>query len=165
MIVMKKLYLIRHAKTSPPGYFDSDLERPLSETGIKQSEELGRTLKKYKITPELILCSNATRTTQTLSIVKEICNWATEIRYSQSLYLCGWAKLLDELFFIPEETKSVMIIGHSPDLHGLASALTADPVFYTQFPTGSFVEINIVSNWLTCNYQHHELVRFIKPEP
>ena len=66
---MLTLSLLRHAKSSWKNPTLPDRERPLSARGIADASMMGRAMTEHGIDPELVLCSSARRTLDTLSLV------------------------------------------------------------------------------------------------
>src|SRR5689334_6927644 len=64
---MKRLYLLRHAKSSWEDESLADHDRPLSARGRRAAYAVGRYLREHGIEPELVLCSSSTRTRETLA--------------------------------------------------------------------------------------------------
>ena len=66
---VKRLFLLRHAKSSwdDPGLDDHD--RPLAPRGRRASELIAEHLRRERIEPSLVLCSSARRTRETLERV------------------------------------------------------------------------------------------------
>ena len=122
---MLSLALLRHAKSS---WDDSDLDdfdRPLNERGRGAARVMGEALKELHFVPQLILCSPATRTRETLDLVApRFDSHAAEVDFDERLYLTSPETLYARLKAVPIGIKSVLMIGHNPGLHGLALMLT-----------------------------------------
>jgi phosphohistidine phosphatase len=58
---MKKLLLMRHAKSSWDDSNVPDHERPLKKKGKKDAERMGKMLKSKELEPDLIMSSTALR--------------------------------------------------------------------------------------------------------
>src|SRR6185503_11543644 len=65
---MKILYLLRHAKASKDPAFVNDLERPLTEEGIRDAKMVSQALHDQKIRPQKIISSPAARAYSTALI-------------------------------------------------------------------------------------------------
>ena len=68
---MKKLYLIRHAKSSWSNPGLADFERPLNKRGLKDAATMGKVLKKTLLKPNRVLTSSARRALETVEIVAD----------------------------------------------------------------------------------------------
>lgn len=121
---MKKLYLIRHAETVSGSEKCEDKDRKLSPNGIYQSLQLGAHLKERGVRPDLILCSTALRTRETLdNLLNQLDANGCDIRHEDRLYLCGPNEMLNALYQIPDDKTSVMMVAHNPGVSELALAL------------------------------------------
>jgi len=119
------LFLLRHAKSCWNDPSLHDFDRPLSPRGIKACKKMTKHLIKSNIKPELVLCSSARRTHETLDLICGAFDDQTEIRYEYGLYEAGSQALLKRLRRVNRKVSSVMIIGHNTGLEHLALALTS----------------------------------------
>src|SRR3712207_4042833 len=121
---MKTLYLLRHAKSSWANATLADFDRPLNERGKRAAETIGNYLKANSITPELILCSTALRTRETLAIVTQAAELNSEPRYDQRIYEASCSRLVEVISQIENDRNVVMLIGHNPGLEEILLLLT-----------------------------------------
>jgi phosphohistidine phosphatase len=149
---VKRLWLLRHAKSSwdDPGLPDTD--RPLAPRGRRAAELLAAHLAASDIRPSLVLCSSSLRTRQTLATILPILGDALEIRIEQELYGAGAAQLLDRLRQVANRVSSAMLIAHNPGIQDLALALAADghalDRLREKFPTGALATLEFdVKRW------------------
>ncbi|HXD33766.1 MAG TPA: histidine phosphatase family protein [Pyrinomonadaceae bacterium] len=139
---MKTLWLLRHAKSSWSDSTLEDHERPLNDRGHRGALAVGKFIKKNKISPELILCSTATRAQQTLEIIVDVSGFSNEVQNLNSLYLCSTQGLIDHVTSLAESLSSVMMIGHNP---GMESFLTHLSGVEKHMPTAALAEIKVES--------------------
>jgi hypothetical protein len=66
LVPMRRLYLLRHAKSSWEDVGLADHDRPLAPRGRRAAKAIGRHLRDSGIEPELVLCSSARRAQETL---------------------------------------------------------------------------------------------------
>jgi phosphohistidine phosphatase len=122
---MLSLALLRHAKSS---WDDSDLDyfdRPLNERGRAAAKLMGNALRELQFEPQLIVCSPAKRTRETLLLVAPSLHAPdAKVDFDDQLYLTPPETLLARLKSIPFDVNPVLMIGHNPGLHGLALMLT-----------------------------------------
>ena len=121
---MKTLYLLRHAKSSWADGNLADFDRPLNGRGKRAAETIGDYLKANNITPDLILCSTALRTRETLALVTEAAEWTTDVRYDQGIYEASSSRLVEVVSEIENDRDVVMLIGHNSGLEELLFLLT-----------------------------------------
>jgi phosphohistidine phosphatase len=120
---MSALYLLRHAKAEPKNA-GGDRDRVLSERGRADAKAIAAIISKRAVAPELVLCSGAARTRETLAIVLPALNPPPRIVVEDELYLTDGRQLLKRLCRVPEAVESLMLIGHNPGLQELALLLS-----------------------------------------
>jgi phosphohistidine phosphatase len=122
---MKKLYVIRHAKSSWAEPDMADFERPLNERGKTDAPMMGKRLKKAKIHPDLIISSPAKRALKTAKIIaKELDFPKEQIVTDGAIYPGGVSGLLDVIHSLHDSFQTVILVGHNPGLTDLANYLT-----------------------------------------
>jgi phosphohistidine phosphatase len=121
---MPTLYLLRHAKSDWSDLTLPDERRGLSQRGRRDARLLAALLRRDHIEPDLILCSTAQRTRETLELLLAELGHS-EVHLEPELYGASGATLLDRLQRLPEQVSSAMLIGHNPGLQELAVWLTA----------------------------------------
>ncbi len=84
---------------------------------------MGEALKELNFTPDLILCSPAQRTRETLALISQAVKDAP-VTFDDELYLTSQETLYERLKATPVGIKRVLLIGHNPGMHGLALSLT-----------------------------------------
>ncbi|MGB0888173.1 MAG: SixA phosphatase family protein [Vicingaceae bacterium] len=139
---MKSIYLIRHAQSnavnSATGY-----DRPLSEKGLKDAEQISKKVKEYNFSPTLIYCSPAKRTLTTSSFF----NYNTVSVFEKSIYEATLLDLTELINAFPSEHNQIALIGHNPSISLLASYLTGDDKLIQISPC-TVIKINLdVDNW------------------
>ena len=123
---MLTLALLRHAKSSWDTNALDDFARPLAERGRKAAPLMGGYLAAEGLRPDLILCSSAIRTRQTLDLVAPFLGTPRPaVAYVDGLYLASASDLIARLRVVPQRWHTVLMIGHNPGFHDLALALTA----------------------------------------
>ncbi|MBI1937777.1 MAG: phosphohistidine phosphatase SixA [Ignavibacteriales bacterium] len=144
---MKKLYLVRHAKSSWDNPDFSDFDRPLNKRGKHDAPFMGKLLKKENVKPDLIYSSPAVRAITTAQIFADELDYPKKkIVESISIYESGIKELEEIVQKISEEHKSVLIFGHNPALTSFANHLGNK--FIDNVPTCAVVGIEFdVKNW------------------
>jgi len=66
---VKRLFLIRHAKSSWDSSASSDFDRPLNDRGLSDAPKMADYLKTEGILPDFILCSAALRAQTTAKLL------------------------------------------------------------------------------------------------
>jgi len=162
---MKRLLLLRHAKSSwdEPGL--ADHERPLTARGRRASKLMAEHLEQEGITPALVLCSSSKRTRETL---ERIGLDETEERIEDDLYGASAGDLLEALHRLPDEVESVMLIGHNPGIEDLAIQLAGSGPeiarMRQKFPTAALATLDFEGGWRGLAPGGAALVGFVKPK-
>lgn len=139
----RHLYLMRHGKASKKEKF-SDADRPLAKRGRKDVKKLKKMLRAMELKPDLILCSPAARTRETLERVMDVFD-GTEVVFEDMLYNAEADEIVRILNRLSSEKKEVLLIGHNPSLAELvALSKRHEP---ERFPTASLACIEIKGGW------------------
>lgn len=162
------LYLLRHAKSDWNNTFLSDFERSLNQRGRRSASKIASFISTNKIHPELILCSSARRTRETLEIIQHSFNPKTEFSIENELYASSVYDLFKRIQRVPDSIKSLMIIGHNPGIQDLSLELSAPSELRDQisekFPTGSLVDLIIkTESWSSTSPGDAEIISFTTP--
>jgi phosphohistidine phosphatase len=130
--VVKCLTLIRHAKAVDVTDGGADHERVLRDRGRRAAAVVGRQL--AAAPPDLITCSTAARTRETVACA--IATWPDlpVVRYQRELYLASARELLRHIEQIEPEFETVWLVGHNPGLHELALLLARRAAGVESFP-------------------------------
>src|SRR5215813_6039414 len=122
---MRRLMLLRHAKSdwSTPGTRDQD--RPLSVRGRDAAPKMGGYMARHGLLPDLIIASPATRVTETLALVVPAFAKQPKALPDARLYETDAGELLAVIKETPRSVHSLLLIGHNPSLADLASLLMA----------------------------------------
>lgn len=145
------LYLLRHAKSSWADDSLSDRDRPLAPRGRRAAQRLVRYFREQGIAPELVLCSPALRTRQTLELIEPGLGGRTEVFVEDELYGAGAEQLLLRLRRLPGEVDSALVIGHNPGVQDLAVLLVRRgderEQLRAHFPTAALATLAIPTGW------------------
>lgn len=121
---MKQLVLLRHAKSA---WGDLDLDdhaRPLNKRGKMAAPVMGRWLNEAGLVPDIVICSDAVRTRETLALVlPEFDGEKPELVIDEQLYLAPPETILKLVKTHGGTANRVMVIAHNPGLHALALRL------------------------------------------
>jgi len=142
---MKRLLIMRHAKSSWKDESLTDHERPLKKRGKQDAEKMGKVLKNKKIVPDIILCSSATRAKETAKLISDAMKYKGKIRYADALYMAEPTDILSVINDLSADAKTVMVIGHNPGSEALVQILTGK---VESLPTGSIAYVTAkIKDW------------------
>ena len=115
---MKRLILMRHAKTEPWNEGIDDHARALTPVGHEAAVAMGRALKAEGWSPERAIVSTARRTRETWTHLSDVFG-ACEMVLEDDLYLAG-ERGISDLISDHDGASTLMILGHNPGLHDLS---------------------------------------------
>lgn len=144
---MKRLVLIRHAKSSWKHPELTDFDRPLNKRGRQDAPMMGERLAKRALHPDVIVCSPALRARQTAeAIAGRIALPAQQLLYRPEIYEAEPDALLDLIRDFDQDWQTVFLVGHNPGLTELGNQLAACDL--DNLPTCALLVIDFkVSIW------------------
>ena len=144
------LLLLRHAKSSWVDPTLPDHDRPLASRGRRDAKRIAKHLAGLEFEPELVLCSSAVRTRETLELVRPALG-NSKVLFEDGLYGASSDELLARIRVVPDAVGSVMLIGHNPGLEQLALLLASsgDELrrLETKFPTAALATLAVETTW------------------
>lgn len=162
---MRHLLLLRHAKAVAGERGTSDRDRPLAERGIRDAGLMGRAMAEEPL-PDLILCSPAVRTRQTLAELVRAWPSEPEVDYPDDLYGQTAPTYADAIARHGRDAERLLVVGHNPTIHMTALALAEKPggKLTAKMPTGALVAIDFdVRSWANLRAGSGSLVGFRRP--
>jgi phosphohistidine phosphatase len=120
---MRRLLILRHAKSSWDEPHLDDHDRPLNARGKRDAPRIGKLLHRERILPDRIVSSTAVRARRTAETVAEACGYDGEIAFTQKLYGADSDDCLAVLSEMHDEDGTVMLVGHNPCLEDLVARL------------------------------------------
>ena len=114
----QQLILLRHAK-SVSQLTTSDFNRTLNEKGRKDAPEVAKAFKLLGIQPDIILCSTAIRTKETLALF----NMDAPVQYLDDLYHASASEMFD-IISENQNYQTIMVVGHNFGITNLANQLS-----------------------------------------
>lgn len=128
---MKRLILLRHAKSDWASGAMTDHERPLNHRGRRDAPAIGEAIASLGWRPEVVISSDATRTRETWARMREALGVEAEPRLTAAFYLADLQAIREALADLPDEVTTVMVIGHNPGWEEAASTLTGQEITLT----------------------------------
>ena len=167
---MLTLSLLRHAKSSWKNPALPDRERPLNARGMSDAPAMGRAMSERGIEPELVLCSSAQRTVDTLSLVLPELKIEPEVVYEDALYQASPDDMLGMVRGLQPGARNVLLVGHNPEIQALALGLIGSgPKDFRnrlaeKYPTAGLAVINFTAGlWSSVDAGSGSLSLFLTP--
>lgn len=120
---MKKIYFIRHAKSSWKDTTLTDFDRGLNKRGKENVEFMANRLKKYGVLPDIIISSPAKRAKKTALKIAQIIGYEN-IKFEPKLYECTSETFLKVIHSIENEKNSAFIVAHNPTITEITETLS-----------------------------------------
>jgi phosphohistidine phosphatase len=168
MLPTRRLFVLRHAKSSWDNSRLEDHERPLAPRGQRACVVMAEHLRMNAIEPELVLCSTARRTRETLEGVAP----SGQRLIESELYSASAGDLVDRLRRVPDDVASVMLIGHNTAVQMLvlrlarrdANAADDRAAVERKFPTGALATLTFDCGWSELGAGSARLSAFVIPK-
>jgi len=126
---MKRLILLRHAKSSWDDSGLADFQRPLNARGRRVAPMMGQYMYAHQIHADVVLASTAVRVRQTLGELQPKWKCAAEVLWEKSLYLASLQTLESYVVGLHDNWSSALVVGHNPGLSELAGKLAAQEIY------------------------------------
>lgn len=168
---MKRLTILRHAKSSWDDPHLEDFNRPLNDRGWKAARRMGRELEKRGAKFDLVIASPAARVRETIDGLTEKLKLNVDIRYEPQIYEASLGTLVEMVRDIRESARSVLMVGHNPGLQQLIVELTHEAPddrrsrVERKFPTAGLATIKLpVDRWNAVTAGIGEIAELILPK-
>jgi phosphohistidine phosphatase len=172
---MRRLMLLRHAKTEPDAPSGRDQDRRLDERGHRDAAEIGAWLTRHPPFPDFIQVSPAVRAKQTWELAWEAMKDhvpAPRVEYVPELYGADPAQMLQSIRMASvTDPKQLMLVGHNPGMHELALMLTGSDdaagrdALADNLPTSGLAVFEFATeDWNEVAFHRGKLVLFTSPK-
>ena len=172
---MRRLILLRHAKTERDAPSGHDRDRRLDTRGRADAPVTGSYLAEHKLAPDLVLVSPATRTRETWDLLAKAFDPAPAVEVVSALYGADASELLEIVRAASsradgKKVKSIMVVAHNPGLHELSldligKAKAADrEALEANLPTSGLAVFTFaIDDWSELSVRRGTLERFVSP--
>jgi phosphohistidine phosphatase len=168
---MKKLTLLRHAKSSWDDPVARDFDRPLNDRGARAAKVIGLYMKREGLGFDHVIASPAVRVIETIDHVVPSYGTRIEPTWERRVYLASSATLMDVLREADDKADSILMIGHNPGMEDMILDLIPEDsgcklrdAVYEKYPTAAIAEIEIdIDHWRDIERDKGRLIRFVRP--
>ena len=145
---MKKLFIIRHAKSDWGDFTLPDFERPLNERGKADAPVMAKRLLSKKIKIDAFISSPARRAKKTCKLFcKEFHIDDNEIIFIEKLYNAQVEIFFETILSLDNKYEQVAIFAHNPGVTDFANRLCKN-VHIDEMPTCSIFAVEAdITDW------------------
>ena len=172
---MRRLMLLRHAKTEHDAPSGRDRDRQLDKRGRADAAEIGGWIGRHPPFPDSVLVSPAIRAHQTWQIAWEAMKGLApqpQIELLPELYGADPSQLLQIIRTVaPADPRRLMVVGHNPGMHELALALAGGgdaagrKALVDNLPTSGLAIFDFaIDDWADVAFRRGQLVLFVSPK-
>ena len=172
---MRRLMLLRHAKTETDAPSGRDQDRRLDDRGHTDAAEIGTWLGRHPPFPDLVQVSPAVRAKQTWELVQEAMKEhapAPQVEFLPELYGADPAQMLQTIRTASvTDPRHLMVVGHNPGMHELALMLTGSgdaagrQAISDNLPTSGLAILDFdTDDWNDVAFRRGKLVLFVSPK-
>jgi phosphohistidine phosphatase len=172
---MRRLMLLRHAKTEHDAPSGRDRDRRLDNRGLHDAAEIGRWIGRHPPFPDSVLVSPAIRAHQTWEIAWEAMKDLVpkpQVDLVPELYGADPSDLLDAIrAAAAANSHRMMLVGHNPGMHELAVTLVGSgdaagrKALAHNLPTSGLAVFDFpIDDWADAAFRRGRLVQFVSPK-
>ena len=159
---MKRLFVLRHAKSSWDHSGLIDFERPLNKRGKKAAPLMGKLMLEKDLKTEFILSSPAERAMRTAILIARHAHFELEPFFDERIYGANTNLLMHIVSEFDAGMQSAMIIGHNPGFEGLVEILTGK---YERMPTAALAVVDLdIEDWKAIGVNCGKLFEILRPK-
>ena len=167
---MKRILLLRHAKSDWKDYTLADFDRPLSPRGRKAAPRIAGWIRDNDLLPDRVLCSAARRTSETWERMAPALG-EIPVVHRRALYHASTQAIVKQLIKQDDTADTVAVVGHNPAIAEFAYRYS---VFGNKkkiarltrkYPTGALAVISFrISSWADLPGASGTLEHFVRPK-
>lgn len=172
---MRRLMLLRHAKTETDAPSGRDQDRRLDDRGRHDAAEIGGWIGRHPPFPGLALVSPAVRAQQTWEIAWEAMKEQVpqpQVELLPELYGADPKQLLKVIRAVSAvDPRRLLVVGHNPGMHELALALAGSgdaagrKALTDNLPTSGLAVFDFaIDDWADVAFREGKLVLFVSPK-
>jgi phosphohistidine phosphatase len=159
---MKRIYLLRHAKSSWENDALADFDRPLNQHGWDAAPFMGRLMKERGLVPDRVVSSPAVRARQTAESVCENAGFDTQIEFDERIYEASPQGLRQVVAEQENKHDAILLVGHNPGIEGFIRFLTGE---VEPMPTAALAVIDLeIDTWQEISADSGTIVALIRPK-
>ncbi len=148
---MKRLSLLRHAKSSWDDPVERDFDRPLNERGHRAAQRMGQWFAEEGLSFDQILASPALRIRQTIEGLEAGLGGHIGCQWDKRIYMASAAMLFDLVQETDDAIDHLLLIGHNPGIEDLCLGASEGhdnqhrAAIAEKYPTAAFATLDFAS--------------------
>ncbi len=167
---MKRILLLRHAKSDWKDYTLADFDRPLSSKGRAAAPRVASWMRDHDLVPDRVLCSAARRTSETWErMVSEL--GEIPVVHRRALYHASSRAILQQLVKQDDADDTIAVVGHNPGIAQFAGryAVFGPPKkmarMKRKYPTGALAVLAFrIDRWADLPGASGTLEYYVRPK-
>ena len=159
----RRLVLMRHAKSDWGHSSLADHDRPLNRRGRRDAPKMARWLAEAGAIPDIVFCSSAARTRETVSLMTPEWDDTAEVSYCEKLYLATPETILKTATSDRCDARVLMVVAHNPGIAQLVCLLADQAI---EMPTAAIAIFEVsVTDWSELRSSSPtKLIQFMRPK-
>ena len=160
----RTLLLIRHTKSNWGDFTQPDFDRPIKKDRADDAKNMAAELKSLDVEPDLIICSPAKRTRQTVEFFCDKLKYDYDkILFDKRIYESTAEEVLHVIRETSADIKTLVVVGHNPSLTDLANMFTENSI--GEMPTTGVVWLEFaINSWEIYKLTPCKLKAFLTPK-
>jgi phosphohistidine phosphatase len=167
---MKRLSLLRHAKSGWDDPAERDFDRPLNSRGWRAARRMGQWLGEQQLAFDHVMASPAVRIRQTLEGLEEGLGHPIACAFDRRIYMASAAILFDLVQDTSDGIDHLLLIGHNPGLEDLCLDASSGHAnahrdrIEEKYPTAAFASLEFaIDRWADAGEGGAVVTRFMRP--
>jgi phosphohistidine phosphatase len=170
---MKRLVVLRHAKSGWDQPALRDFDRALNTRGKRAATVMGRHVRDLDLRFDLVLASPAVRVAETLDAFADGLGVHLAPAWDRRVYLASAPMLLELVQDTRDTVETLLLVGHNPGLEELILMLSgrgdeaeiaARDSVEDKYPTAAIAELVFdTDRWADVDDGEGRLIRFVRP--
>ena len=128
---MKRLIIMRHAKSDWDTDAPTDHARPLNKRGRRDAPRVAERLVELDWIPQYVVSSDSERTRETYELMQSVFTEAPHVEFLTTLYHASPSDLASALAEVPDTVAIALALGHNPGWEQAIHWLTSNAITMT----------------------------------